>query len=97
DEKDDRGALNSNLGLLKDALGNLGFFARKDATRIHNFVGKAAPTDNPVDSISCNTRLIGNDRSPLANEPIEQSGFSHVWSPDNGDERQCGRHEVLRW
>ena len=70
-EKDQGGAFDCNLRLLEDADGNLGLFARNDPAGIDNFVGTPVPTYSSVDSVARDAGLVGNDRAPLANQPVE--------------------------
>jgi hypothetical protein len=74
--------------LFEDALRDLGLFAGDNATSVYNFVGTSMPTDNSVDSIARDAGLIRHDGSPLADQPVEQCGFSNVWASDNGYQRQ---------
>src|SRR6516162_3486358 len=68
DEKHERRAFNRNFGLFKNALRDFCLFAWNDAAGVYNFVGASVPTDNSVNSVARNARLVGNDRPALANK-----------------------------
>ena len=97
DEENQRRARDCDLCLFEDALRDLGLFAGKDAAGIYNFIGTSVPADNSVDSIARDAGLGSHDGSALANEAIEQRGFSDIRASDDSDQGQRGRHEVLRW
>ena len=87
DEEDERRAIDGNLGLFEDLCGNLGFLARNDAAGVDNFEGTSVPVGRAVDAIASDARLVGDDRSALADEPIEQCRLADVRTADDGDER----------
>jgi hypothetical protein len=83
DEENERRAIDCNLSLLEDALWDFSLLSGEDTPGIYNFVGTPKPSNNSVDSISRDARLICDDGSALPDQPIEQRGFSNVRASDD--------------
>src|SRR5437867_5730296 len=87
-EKNQRRVLYCDSCLLQNASRDFRLLAGNDAPSIYNFVRTSEPTDNSVDSVARDTRLIRDDGPALADESIEQGGFSNVRAPYNRDQGQ---------
>src|ERR1041385_3703882 len=77
-EENKNRSFDRNLCLLKYSNRDLRLFAWNDAAGIDNFVGVAMPVEDAINSIACDSRLVGYDRAPLADQAVEQCGLSYI-------------------
>ena len=87
--------LERDLGLAEDLTGNQRLIIRNNATSIDNTGIPAHPLNLAIDPIPGDTRLIPNNRSSRAGEPVEESRFAHVWPPTDGDQWELPRVDAL--
>jgi hypothetical protein len=74
--------------LLQNVCGNDSFIIRDDAARIHQSEARPVPIRFTVDSIASDARLVADNRTPLANQAIEQRRLADVGPANDGYERQ---------
>jgi hypothetical protein len=96
DKEDEYRRFDRDLCLLENALRDFAFFAGDDAAGVDNFVGTSMPTHNSVYPIASDAGFIGDNRATLTNKTIEESRFANVWTANDSNQRQTGRHESLR-
>ena len=94
DEEDERRMIDCNLRLFEDLSRDLGFLAGNDAAGVDNLEGSPVPSSRAIDAIAGDAGLIGNDRSALADEAVEERRLANIGPADDGDQRKCGRHSV---
>jgi hypothetical protein len=92
----------ADLCLTKDLCWNQRFVVWHDAARIDDTRGAAHPFDLAIDAVARDSRLIADDGSPRAGQPVEQGAFAYVWAAAYGNQRQlervdaCGLGDHLR-
>src|SRR5258708_3363134 len=61
------------------------FVVGNDAARTHHSKLVPEPLDLAVEAVARNTWLIADDGAPRSRQMIEESGFSDIRAPDDGD------------
>src|SRR5262245_59469357 len=84
DKQNERRFIDCNFRLLKYALRDFRFLAGHDSAGVYHLEGTSVPVHWPEYAIACDAGLVGNYRSPLANQAVEQGRFADVWTTDDG-------------
>jgi hypothetical protein len=54
------------------------------------------PVGRAIDAIARRTRLVLDDRAPLADQAVEQGGFPNVRTSDDGDDGLCHLNSICQ-
>src|SRR5262249_15453417 len=101
DEDDDVCGFDGQFDLFECRAGDdvIGFLAAKqaDAAGIHKGESASMPFGFGGNAVASYARSIVDDGDAAANNPIEEGGFSDVWTTDNGDETGHGASALKSW
>ncbi len=86
-EEHDR-LVDGELGLPENVRRDEFLVVGHDTARVHEREAPPRPLRLAVDAVARDPRLVADDGTPLADQPVEERGLPHVRPPDNRHQRQ---------